>query len=728
MKNNFSHFRYSNPEQLVCLDNLKKCLTYVLLFVSTVSHAHDFGLIGEVAVDWHTEQISRVVASRINDWSDVGGVVTREGKQCLEGSGFSFDVDEQYAFDLDETVELEVEFRLQETTSYIAVKYERNGEAETAKPAKIPAYQSGSRIYKQTFILDRARFANRSLFNTDFSIGPDWAELSSNSGLTNQTITICNISLKRSYTTPMPKAYGRIALEVRDETGRLVPARVGIYDTTGRLPFPSDEAVEVKRLNEMMRVVNVPPAVIAWPTKNRSAFYISGRYHARLPVGQYELVIAKGPEYRTIQTHFVVEKDKQQTLRIDLNRWDDLPAKGWYSGDTHIHYIRNDKSDDPNLLMFTQAEDLHVANNLAVGNVAGVPWPQYGWEPVFDAADKTYSFVPGQEDPRTARLGHTISLHLKNPIRYPEHYFNYRAVFEDAKAQGAVTGYAHIPAHEVGLRVIWSNGAALDVPRKLVDFFEVMQFGFVGTGRWFDFLNLGYKLAPSAGTDYMFDFTLPGAERSYVQVEKPFTLQKWFDGLKRGETFVTNGPMLEFTVNGKPMGSELQLNSGDTITIKAVASINPDIDYLDSLELIEQGEVVKTIKAKNTNETKLTLAYQTIAQHGSWFVIRAKGKQPHQWYDKESAKLALSGAIYVYVDGKSFWKPSEVPAIVQRLKQDMEQIMAPETGIEVQSWWTRESTLRMWESQKAMLKQRIDRVMPIYDELLKRAEAETESQ
>jgi hypothetical protein len=65
-------------------------------------------------------------------------------------------------------------------------------------------------------------------------------------------------------------------------------------------------------------------------------------------------------------------------------------------------------------------------------------------------------------------------------------------------------------------------------------------------------------------------------------------LQGWFDALKRGETFVTNGPMLEFTVNGKRMGSELRLKAGDKLTINATASINPDIDFLDSLELIEQ--------------------------------------------------------------------------------------------------------------------------------------------
>jgi hypothetical protein len=365
-----------------------------------------------------------------------------------------------------------------------------------------------------------------------------------------------------------------------------------------------------------------------------------------------------------------------------------------------------------------------------MGNVAHAHWPQYGWDPVPAASDPTYSFVPGQEDPRTRRHGHTISLHLKKPIRDPQRYLLYHEVFEKARMRGAVTGYAHL----VGQGAYNARGGmALDVPFGLVDFAEVLQFGCGGSSVWFDFLNLGYKLAPSAGTDYAGDFTLPGAERSYVRVQKPFTLQAWFDGLKRGETFVTNGPVLEFTVNGNGMGSELQVKSGDKLIIDATASINPDIDSLNALDLIEQGEVIKTVSVSKADQTSLKLHYETTARHGTWFVIRARGKLPHkpdfrvvqwgQWDpEQESAKLALSAAVYVHVDGQSFWKPAAVSGIVRRLKQDMEKLMAPEAGEETEGWEEPGFTLRLWNSQKDLLKQRIDQVLPVYDRLVAQAE------
>lgn len=671
-------------------------------------------------MDWRTEQISRTMT--FGDDREVGRMVILDGRKCLEGRSFSFDVDDRYAFDIDEPVQLEVEFYQHREAVTPDVTYEMNGEAETTLRMEIPGYTGGSRTHKAMVTLDRARFANRGLLLTDFSIGLNWAS--------KYKITICGISLKRSHTTVVPKEFGAVEVEITDEAGESIPARVGIYDKTGRLPLPSEEAIAVKRWDEMIRVVSVTPfsQLIPWPVHNRSAFYVNGSYHATLPSGEYELVVARGPEHRIFRQRFTVVSHQTRSITVKLKRWDDLPARGWYSGDNHIHYIRHDEGDDPNLLLFTQAEDVHVANILQMGNIATATWPQYGWAPAIAETNRTYAFVPGQEDPRTERRGHTIGLNLKNSIRDTKHYLLYHEVFEEVRAQGGVTGYAHVVGKTFGNP---TAGLALDVPYKLVDVVEIMQDGYAGSSVWFDFLNLGYKLAPSAGTDYMSDFTLPGAERSYVYVPPPFSLERWFAALRRGEAFVTNGPMLELTVNGRGMGSELHLKAGDRLIIDASASINPDIDSLESLDLIEQGEIVKTIKAEKSGKSRLRLRYEMTARHGTWFVIRAQGKTPrvqpnfsfpeYKTADQLSAKVAISGAVYVNVDGQGFWKPTAVPTIVEHLRQSLAQLMVPKEAEEGGETGTLETTMTFWDSQKGLLKQRIDEVMPIYDELVAKA-------
>src|SRR5207249_11475146 len=64
-----------------------------------------------------------------------------------------------------------------------------------------------------------------------------------------------------------------------------------------------------------------------------------------------------------------------------------------------------------------------------------------------------------------------------------------------------------------------------------------------GLHLWYRYLNCGFRLTASAGTDKMTTFVTVGANRVYAQVEGEFTYDNWMRGLRRGRTFVTNSPM-----------------------------------------------------------------------------------------------------------------------------------------------------------------------------------------
>jgi hypothetical protein len=698
-------------------------ITFLVSMALPTSAAYALGAIhGERQLNWQTDQISDVVAA--NAGGEAGQVVMLDGKSCLEGSAFYFKVRDQYAFDIDEPVSLEVEFYRDAEAAVPEESYGKNDEVEATVKGQIPEYKDGPRIHKETFSLAHARFANRGMYLSDFSIGLGAA------GYTGkQKITICNISLKRSYATAAPQAFGNISLEVIDETGKIVPARVGIYDKTGRLPLPSEEALASKRFNDVVRVVTLNRENVVWPHVNPSVFYIRGSYHAKLPEGTYELIVAKGPEYRIKRQAITVEGDKTQSIRVKLQRWADLPAKGWISGDVHIHYSRENRADDDALLVLAAAEDLHVANILQMGHAGGAAFPQYSWNPVSSDKDSTYLLVPGQEDPRTNRRGAAMGLNLRSPVRLSDQYFLYHTAFEQVRAQGGVTGYANLLSPEGFFYA--RTGLALDVPFGLVDFAELMKWSLWSTETWFDLLNLGYKLLPAAGSDYPY-MSFLGAERSYVRVRGPLTRQAWFEGWKRGEVFVSNGPILEFSVNGKGMGSELRLRSGEKLTINAKATINPDIDTLDRLELIEHGEVVKSVQAAGERDTRLQLTHELRARQGSWFIVRAYGRKPRSDLpmmssSEKNAKAAFSAPVYVYVDDKGFWKPAAVPAIVARFKQDMTKLLRSEGGPETcttETWDAGEPCVQNWEVTKGALQQRVQEVSAMYDDLLSRANAD----
>ena len=50
--------------------------------------------------------------------------------------------------------------------------------------------------------------------------------------------------------------------------------------------------------------------------------------------------------------------------------------------------------------------------------------------------------------------------------------------------------------------------------------------------------------------------TAVGTVRTYARLDPngPFTYEAWMEAVRRAETFVTYGPLLEFTVDGRSMG------------------------------------------------------------------------------------------------------------------------------------------------------------------------------
>jgi hypothetical protein len=450
-----------------------------------------------------------------------------------------------------------------------------------------------------------------------------------------------------------------------------------------------------------------------WPVANRSVFYIDGRYYTRLPVGEYELVVGKGPEYRIVKQRVVVAADQTNAVKIKVHRWRDMAAQGWYSGDTHIHYPRASEYDDYILQKLIRAEDLKVANILTYGNGVNIYLSPYSWRPdPLDTDNAPYVLVAGQEDPRTSLLGHSVELNIREPVRDPARYLLYDSVFASIRAQGGLVGYAHAVGRPDVDWYLDPKGLAIDVPAGLVDFVEIMAPGITGTSIWFDFLNLGYKLAPTAGTDSPYASVL-GAVRSYVQLNTSFSRDAWFEALRQGRTFASSGPMLEFSVNGNGIGSQLQAHAGEVLVIDAKASINPDIGTLASLELIEQGAVVRKVTSRG-GELAMELRHKVSAKHGTWLVLRAQGKNP--------ALNAISAPIYVLVDGQSFWKPSAVPAIVAGLKSKMQEALKPnqtEPNWECESPWP--TAANNWNEQMSALEKRISKATALYDALARSA-------
>ncbi|HJO04117.1 MAG TPA: CehA/McbA family metallohydrolase [Acidobacteriota bacterium] len=683
-----------------------------------LAHTNPLGLI---EIEWPMPGFSRTLSGGYPDSLGLFAFPRRvlprlvevDGRRCVEASFIALDVDDDLAFDIDETVELELLFD-STASGTVTLSYDRSARsASTLRLARPEA--GGGRWRREVLTLERARFANRGMAGTDLALSAAGANRRRETDEPN-TLSLCSATLRRSNTTPEPGASGHVQLSLIDAaTGAATAARLGLYDATGRMPLPSDDALIVDFYDDQVRQIFLRGDTFGlsqpWPSDNRHVFYADGQYQAEVPAGLYDLVASKGPEYRIVQRSLKVEAGRELEVDVAIPRWDDMGARDWYSGDAHIHIERDAESDNDRISAYLRAEDVHVANTLQMHNPGATHFPQYAWGIDGQHRVGDHLVVPGIEGPRTAQRGHTISLNILEPVHRRDRYFLYHEAFQEYARQGGLSGYAHVGQEEFN----GSSGLALDVPFGLVDFVEVLQGGSLYTELWYEFLNLGYQITPLAGSDFPY-YDQAGAVRSYAKVEGDFTTQTWFGALEAGRTFVTNGPMLSFEVDGHEMGSTVRAARGDRVRVTATARINPDLDDLDRLELVAHGEVVAMVSEVEADGS-LSLSHELVASQGVWLAVRASGK---------AQAIAHSAPVYLYVDGSGSWSAAKAPALIDTMRVRLSRLVdSPVVPVhELEFWEIGADFEALWERQRPRIRERAAEANRRYDDRLRAIRAQ----
>jgi hypothetical protein len=187
--------------------------------------------------------------------------------------------------------------------------------------------------------------------------------------------------------------------------------------------------------------------------------------------------------------------------------------------------------------------------------------------------------------------------------------------------------------------------------------------------------------------------------------------------------FVTNGPLLDFTINGQGMGSEVRVSRGARLDVSALAQLNPDMDRLGRIELVAHDEVIATASANGGDRAELNEVLT--ADESMWVVVRAFGEQevPEQGPLRRYAALAHSAPIYVIVDDQPFWKTEEVPALVAEQQQILaDLISAPVDPVgDLEAWETLSELAMQWNRQRNLLRPRVEAADARYQEILARA-------
>ena len=353
-----------------------------------------------------------------------------------------------------------------------------------------------------------------------------------------------------------------------------------------------------------------------------------------------------------------------------MRRWTNWAQRGWQTGENHFHanYNGGYYQRPPQSLQWLQAEDLNSAN-MIVANSEGafVHDKEFFTGSVSPLSTGRYILYWGQEYRNSFPLGHMAFLNIKKQV--PPSYtsvigsdssfdfpLNTMAALE-ARKQGGLVSYVH-PMMNQSRDVFDTNLGAKEMPvgtaLGAVDAIDILPFGEGAYELWYRFLNCGFRITPGAGTDVFTNWrginNIPGGSRQYVEVGPSMSWNRWIERLREGRDFVTNGPLLTFTVNGKPMGSVIDVPAGQPYRARIEAEVVSRVPF-DKLELIQNGRVAAR-RDIAPQKGPFQFREEVETAQSSWFAVRVSGPAARGVVSPGGIPRAHSGAVYVNMGGR----------------------------------------------------------------------------
>jgi hypothetical protein len=416
-------------------------------------------------------------------------------------------------------------------------------------------------------------------------------------------------------------------------------------------------------------------------------------FEVALPPGAYTLTAERGKEYLPA----VVRASPGETVTLKLRRFDDAAARGWWSGETHVHRPLGE------LPALMEAEDLNVAFPLTYwvtsaydppkagkGSVAKDPEPALvspGPNRAIWPRNTEYEIFTVGGKPRTLGaffvLGHRDLLDRGVPPVRP--------AVETARREGALLeldkhnwpwSMMLVPVLGIDLFELANNhhwrtdfafadfaereAAWMKIERDARGFTELgwTEFGF---RNWYALLDCGFRLRPTAGSASGVHPVPLGFGRVYVKLPGPFSYDAWLRGLDAGRSFVTTGPLLYVRADDEDPGVVFR----GTRTLRISGEVESAVP-IGRLELVVNGEAAQELRPESLRQEdgsyRTPIACSLAAEGSSWFAVRCFEKR-----EDGRVRFAHTAPWHVEVPGRPLRpRAEEVEYLVKRVEAELE--------------------------------------------------------
>jgi hypothetical protein len=225
-----------------------------------------------------------------------------------------------------------------------------------------------------------------------------------------------------------------------------------------------------------------------------------------------------------------------------------------------------------------------------------------------------------------------------------------------------------------GGTAIWAhNGWGFeDVPNLAtarLDAVNIFDGGSHGTyeDSFYHYLNAGLRVPFSTGTDwFIYDLA-----RVYANVRGSLTIRSWLDALKEGRTFISNGPLFEFSVGSTEIGGTVALDSPRDVRIRGRAAGRQNFG---TLQLVRNGRVIAEMAAAPSGaHFEATLDRTLEIVEPCWLALRVSPTARNE-YGREL--FGHTSPIYITLGGADVRIQQDVDWLIKDMEQAIETIAA----------------------------------------------------